>query len=571
MKVYISLVILSFLVFGCKSIPECNEAKTNNNLGKLFNTSNDEYAPFYYDNFLYFTSLNLKNPESIRILYSEFNNNEVSDIYLDNNLPINFFPNSGLPSFFEQNGKKYLIFAGMNNLVKRANSDLFISEYKDNKWSIPIPILELNTENYESYPSVSKDGKFIVFVSDRKDGIGGLDLYLSSFDGEKWLTPVNLGEKINTNFDEISPSLLPNYDLLFSSNKSNGVGGFDIYYSKYESDGWQIPENVDQPINSNKDEIGATLINDKIVISSNREGGCGGKDLYMFDFCKDIIYKGIVKATNNSISLEGKAYLLDSKKNVLEVKNVESDGLFDFKLQPNTKYYIRYINYCIPTYVPDQEVSTFCDNKKNIRFNSNFIIDDAAKFFDFTNYKIPFFVTGYYQPNTLDNLNALKLKFNYNLLGKNEKTRYIENPQNKYDDYTEQVEAALNEVSSYIIEMLNNLKNDCIISRPKLKIKVLGYADPRPISSNQIFDDDDIDDNELNFKFLRGQNIDNLELSKLRAYFTALYLKRKINEHNILNKQESNIIWEIEGKGVADDSLDFLLQRRVNVEIGMIK
>ncbi len=452
MKILLYSLIFIVLLNGCKSIPECVEDEKSGNLGKLFNTLNDEYAPFFYDNKLYFTSLNIKNPEFVRIYYSEYENNSFSDLYLENNLPLNYYPNSGLPVFFNYNDRKFLIFAGMNNNVRRINSDLFISEFKNNQWTIPEPILELNTDNYESYPSISPDGNFLVFVSDRDGGFGGLDIYLTSFDGEKWLKPINLGENINSDSDEISPTILNNYDVIFSSNRMAGNGGFDLYLSPYENESWSNPVNLGIPINSKRDEIGATLINNRLVLSSDRDGGCGGKDLYAFDFCKEIIYRGIVKCDNNTITLEGKAYLLDEKKNVLEEKEVGQDGIFEFRLTGFNKYFVRYNNYCIPSYIPDQEIITSCSFLKNIRYNANFIIDDASRLFDFTNYKVPFFVTGYYQPNTIDNLNSLKLKFNYNLLGNNEKTRYIENPGDKYDDYAPKVEEALNEVISFYVK-----------------------------------------------------------------------------------------------------------------------
>ncbi|HPJ05081.1 MAG TPA: hypothetical protein PLK17_06150 [Bacteroidales bacterium] len=80
-------------------------------------------------------------------------------------------------------------------------------------------------------------GNVMVFTSDREGGFGGFDLYYSVYDGQQWSAPVNMGELINTEYDEYRPVLVPGGEwylndlMIFSSNRPGGKGGFDLYYA----------------------------------------------------------------------------------------------------------------------------------------------------------------------------------------------------------------------------------------------------------------------------------------------------------------------------------------------------
>lgn len=566
---FILLIGLALAFISCSSVQECTENKESGNLGMLFNTENDEYAPFYYDGKLYFTSLNLRNPSSVRIFYSEIVNDSLMPPTFENNLPLYGYQNGGLPVFFKRGTKEFLIFAAMNNTAKRINSDLYISEKVNGKWSEPQLFgKEINSDSYESYPAISFDGNYLFFVSDKDGGIGGLDIYYSKFEDGKWSQAINAGQNINSDKDETSPNLSQINELYFASEKDGGFGGFDIYKSNFQNDNFDQVIHLKQPINSKFDDIGSAAFENSIVISSKRAGGCGGKDLYKFTICKPVYYKGTVVSKSSDMPLEGKALLLDANKNTLIEKNVANNGVFEFELKPNTQYFIRYFNSCLPNYVPEQVINPICSDSLVIKLASNFVLPDNLANFDFKNYKIPFFVTGYYHPNSVDNLQALRLKFSYNIFGKNDKTKYIENPGEIYDEYASQVEDALNEVVSYVVGILDNISNDCVEKHPKLKIKITGFADPRPISAASIYDDDSIEDENIGLELKRGDNIDNLILSKLRAYFTYKYLDKKLGDISTYSEFKNKIEWEIVGKGVADDELEQALQRRVNIEIG---
>jgi len=141
-------------------------------------------------------------------------------------------------------------------------------------------------DSWESQPSVSSDGKTIIFSSDRKGGYGKMDLYEIRKVNGTWTEPKNLGSNINSNEYEKSPYLhADGKTLFFSSTNFPTLGGFDIFYSRKDSLGnWQKPTNIGFPINTLADEISlfvSTDGNDAYFASNNLEG-VGGWDIYSF-------------------------------------------------------------------------------------------------------------------------------------------------------------------------------------------------------------------------------------------------------------------------------------------------
>jgi outer membrane protein OmpA-like peptidoglycan-associated protein len=137
---------------------------------------------------------------------------------------------------------------------------------------------------------VSSDGRELFFVSRRS---GNADIYRSvrHADGT-WGEPQNLGEPINTKGTEMAPFLHPDgRTLYFSSDKHVGMGGFDLFMSRRNDEGqWQQPINLGFPINTSGDEINFFVAADgkTAFISSQREGGQGGYDIYSFELPDDI-------------------------------------------------------------------------------------------------------------------------------------------------------------------------------------------------------------------------------------------------------------------------------------------
>jgi WD40-like Beta Propeller Repeat len=135
--------------------------------------------------------------------------------------------------------------------------------------------------NYE-HPSITPDGKFLYFASDIPGGKGGMDLYKSEFKDNKWTDPVNLGDEINTNTNEVFPYIHGDGTLYFSSNRKGGLGGLDIYFSKIIENKWMKPIGFELQLNSKFDDFGLIVDLDKTngYFSTNRPNGSGEDDIF---------------------------------------------------------------------------------------------------------------------------------------------------------------------------------------------------------------------------------------------------------------------------------------------------
>ena len=116
----------------------------------------------------------------------------------------------------------------------------------------------VNSPAWDSQPSFSSDGKTLFFASKREKGKGSSDIWKTELQPDgSWSEPVNLGDSINTPYEEMAPFIHPdNLTLYFSSRGHIGMGGFDLFYSRKNSDGaWTKPVNLGYPINTYADEI----------------------------------------------------------------------------------------------------------------------------------------------------------------------------------------------------------------------------------------------------------------------------------------------------------------------------
>ncbi|MFW5761501.1 MAG: hypothetical protein ACOCXH_11020, partial [Cyclobacteriaceae bacterium] len=166
--------------------------------------------------------------------------------------------------------------------------DIYFSDLmKNDTWSIPEPIPgNINSSYFENAVSITQDRQIMFFSSDRPGGLGGRDIYMCTKDSKgNWSRIKNLGEVINTPYDDEGPFI--DYDgksLYFSSRGHNGMGGFDIYKSEYDSanESWSTPINLGYPINTPDDDIYfvATKDGKRGYYSSVKDDGMGYTDIY---------------------------------------------------------------------------------------------------------------------------------------------------------------------------------------------------------------------------------------------------------------------------------------------------
>jgi peptidoglycan-associated lipoprotein len=136
---------------------------------------------------------------------------------------------------------------------------------------------------YDVHPRLSSDGNTLFFVSDRDGGQGRLDIWFATFEGDAWGAPQNLGERLNTPFDDISPYLSDDGNTLyFASNGRVGFGGIDQFKSIGGMGKWADPENLGMPLNSTYDDFAGQWSKDdsSAYFTSNRPGCTGRDDIY---------------------------------------------------------------------------------------------------------------------------------------------------------------------------------------------------------------------------------------------------------------------------------------------------
>ena len=145
-------------------------------------------------------------------------------------------------------------------LVQDDNDDgnIYVSHFIDEKWT-PIKKLNknINSKRWETHASVTPDGKKLYFTSERKGGKGGFDIYYSELDENgKWGKAVNLGDNINTKYDEDLPFIgADNTRLYFCSQGHENIGGYDIFKSEIVDGVIQQPENVGFVLNSPRNDL----------------------------------------------------------------------------------------------------------------------------------------------------------------------------------------------------------------------------------------------------------------------------------------------------------------------------
>lgn len=189
---------------------------------------------------------------------------------------------------------RWLIFTGCNFPRGFGSCDLYMSFLTKNGWSKPQnlgPVI--NTEFWESTPSLSPDKRALYFSSNRPGGFGGKDIWVSYRDEEgAWGAPQNLGPAINTAGDESTPFIhADNQTLYFNSNGHPAYSEKpDLFVSRKLDSGWTKPENLGYPINTIDDEGSLFIAADgrTAYYSSDRSDTRGGLDIYTFQLPPDV-------------------------------------------------------------------------------------------------------------------------------------------------------------------------------------------------------------------------------------------------------------------------------------------
>jgi len=248
--------------------------------------------------------------------------------------PINSSYNEGAQTISPDG--KYLFFTLCNAESGYGSCDLYWSKRIGGRWSRPRNFgAPVNTNFWESQPSIAPDGKTIYFTSNRPGGEGGTDLWKTEMVDEGVFTiPVNLGNTVNTASEEDAPFIHPDgTTLYFVSTGHPGLGGRDIFFSQLLADNsWSTPKNMGYPINTSADELNI-FINakgTKAFYASDKEGGVGGLDIYYFMLDEHLrptpvtFMKGKIRDSETGQPLEADIEMIDLNVNKV-ITSTKSD------------------------------------------------------------------------------------------------------------------------------------------------------------------------------------------------------------------------------------------------------
>tara|TARA_B110000483_G_scaffold46212_1_gene57701 strand:+ start:2869 stop:4788 length:1920 start_codon:yes stop_codon:yes gene_type:complete len=217
---------------------------------------------------------------------------------------------------------------------------LYKSINLEGRWSEAEP-LSLNGDNYSvKNPSVSADGTNLYFASDKVGGYGNFDIYSAPIDENGSVgEATNLGQKVNTEGQEMFPFISASNTLYFSSNGHLGLGGLDVFFAKIIDEKVGPIRNIGIPVNGNADDF-AFSYNEETeegFVSSNREGGVGSDDIYAIKKLQpicDVLMSVTVRDRKTGLILDGAAVSIqDAEGNIFETKTSNSEGIVQYIIE----------------------------------------------------------------------------------------------------------------------------------------------------------------------------------------------------------------------------------------------
>lgn len=257
--------------------------------------------------------------------------------------PLTFSPDGKTVYFTRNNvasGKK------RRDGQKIQNLKLYIADVNEKgKWVNEREFI-YNSKDYSiGHPSITADGKTMYLVSDKPGGFGGADIYkVAILEDGTFGEMVNLGNKINTEGQEMFPFIDTEDRLFFSTDGHPGLGGLDVFVAFFENGNVGKIHNLGLPINSQYDDFSFNMSKDFKTgfLSSNREGGKGGDDIYAVQLIRPFVFgvtiKGTAKDKKGEIIPFAKIDLKDDKGNVIETITADENGAYSFEAEYEKNY-----------------------------------------------------------------------------------------------------------------------------------------------------------------------------------------------------------------------------------------
>jgi len=334
-----------------KSLGQIDKSIEVNNMAAV-NSSQNDFSPISQGESMIFSSSRTEG--AARKKTYKWDGQNYLDLYKFNLKtgeisPFSSVINTGFhegPVCFSADGKT--AFFTRNNYLKgkkgkdpegTINLKIYTSHFREGSW-VDVSEFKFNSNEFSNgHPTLSADGKVLVYISNSADGSGGTDLYMCKKGLYGWGLPENLGHLLNTEMNEMFPFLHPDGTLYFSSDGHLGLGGLDIFKCEGFMDGKRVIEHLPNPINSPKDDFSYFLSEDKTegYLASNRPGGMGGDDIYTFSAVPEdtrLALNGTVLNTSNEKPIYNANVELWSGSSFIDSQKTGPRGKFELKVEP---------------------------------------------------------------------------------------------------------------------------------------------------------------------------------------------------------------------------------------------
>jgi peptidoglycan-associated lipoprotein len=380
-------VVAKMMLAACKSV---NERYRDTTLFELNPVETGDFANSFsvveYREGIVFTADKEVFPPGKRAQWT--GNSYLNLYYMEKDAQGNWLPAQALqgditgpfhdgPATFSKDGNT--VYFTRSNYFRRqlktndqnvSNLKIFKARLVDGKWK-NLEEFPYNSDDYSvGHPTLSHDGKTLYFVSDMPGGLGGTDMYKSTFVDGKWSKPENLGSTVNTRGNEMFPYIHEDGSLYFSSDAHNSMGGLDVFISYESKNGqWAAPENLNYPVNSVRDDFSFSI---------NKETATGFVTSSRAD--SDKIYSvkknaptfqlfGFARKKGTQIPVEGVTVEITDSETYEVIKMVSGkDGKFQMKLGSEKMYLLLCTK--IGCFTRTDNIST-----KGLKYSENFYAD----------------------------------------------------------------------------------------------------------------------------------------------------------------------------------------------------
>jgi outer membrane protein OmpA-like peptidoglycan-associated protein len=351
--------------YNGKLVFSSNRKDKNNISQKISTWNNEPFSDFYL------AAITKNNDLDFRV---ERFDSEINSEYHESSA---VFSPDGNTMYFTRNNyinKKYKVNSKGINLLKIFKA----GKNKDGKWQTPLE-LSFNSNEYScAHPAISLDGKYLYFSSDMPGTVGMSDIFVVAINTDgSYGAPENLGTTINTVGRESYPYISKKNQLFFSSDGHDGLGGFDLFVTSFK-DYASVTEimNLGSPINSPTDDFSLIVDSDDNTgfFASNREGGSGSDDIYglkisgeLISNCKQYLSGFVIDQTTGNGIMGINVTLFQDNMLVSQTTITNQTGEYKFDVACNTQYSIRADGDGFQTLEKSIQISS--DYEKNISYD----------------------------------------------------------------------------------------------------------------------------------------------------------------------------------------------------------